>query len=508
MKLNHIKKHLDITKKLMTMSVVLGLSFVFSADYLSQTDIGIDVSNDSIVKKKKQIQILGATVIERDPNISFASRLIGNVKLGLEDAVLTCDSAYRFEDGRFEVFSNVHIIESSGIEVWADYAVLDPEVDAVEISGDVRFIHEEFSIECPALVYDLESKLVSYNQRAEIVEGNRVLSSDNGVYSSNTDRLYAGGEVDIIENDDHIISDSLAIDRNDKTLILFKRSTLKIEGAIIKCDKGNYNGRLEKGWFAGHASMEDEGGYLAGDSIVVSRNDEEGTAWGNITVRDSSGAMTIFGDYAKRTNNYDLVEGELVRLINIEEGDTLKMNSRNLVREDNMLYVFGGVVFEQGDFSGLGDSLSWDRNSNEIWLLGEPVVWSDEDEMTGDTVKMTLKENRPELMKLMGHANVLSPSNDSLDHQISGRDLDAVFKGGELSLVDVSGNGTIQYYSTDNEDIVSLNRASCAHIRIVFLDGSVSRITLLNNPEGHFENLTKESKANYPVKTRRAKPKL
>jgi hypothetical protein len=105
--------------------------------------------------EKKQIEILGADVIERDPNISDASRLVGNVKLGFGDAVLTCDSAYRFDNGKFEVFSDVYIIERAksgeNSEMWAEYAILDPENETVDIRGGVRFNHEEFTIECPSL---------------------------------------------------------------------------------------------------------------------------------------------------------------------------------------------------------------------------------------------------------------------------------------------------------------------------------------------------------------------
>ena len=62
---------------------------------------------------KKQIEILESDVIERNPNISDATRLVGNVTLGFGDAILTCDSAYRFDNGQFEVFSDVYIYEIS-----------------------------------------------------------------------------------------------------------------------------------------------------------------------------------------------------------------------------------------------------------------------------------------------------------------------------------------------------------------------------------------------------------
>ena len=49
------------------------------------------------------VEILAADQISRDPQITEAQRLIGNVKLGHQDAVLSCDSAWRFEGGRVEI---------------------------------------------------------------------------------------------------------------------------------------------------------------------------------------------------------------------------------------------------------------------------------------------------------------------------------------------------------------------------------------------------------------------
>ena len=486
-------------------------SALFACEISAQTD-----SQDA----KKQIEILGADVIERDPNISDATRLVGNVKLGLGNAILTCDSAYRFDNGQFEVFSDVYIfdISTSGerSEMWANYAVLDPESEMIDIREDVRFVHEKFTIECPSLKYGLNSKSVSYVQRAQIIEGDRILSSDVGVYSSLTDRLYAGGNVEIIENEDRILSDSLAVDRNDKTLLLFKHSLIDVNGALIACERGEYDGETEKGWFAGKASIKDIQGLLSGDSIVVNRKKNEGQAWGNVTVCDSSAIMTVYGDYASRINGAEIVKidgaNSLVKLINIEGGDTLKMNCSVLERDQDLLFAFGGVVFEQGSFSGDGDSLSWNRKTDEIWLLGEPVVWSEEDEMTSDTVRMVLKQNKPSVMNLIGRATVLSPANDSLDHKISGRSLDAIFKEGKLKKVDVSGNGTVRYYSIDDNDEISQNIASCAHIRMLFSRGSVKRITLLNNPEGIFEKMSNQSENDFNIEGdsqgRRERPDL
>jgi len=200
------------------------LVILTSPSPLAQTD-----STSSDGSEKTRINILGASVIERNPEISDASRLIGNVKLALDDAILTCDSAYRFDDGRFEVFSEIVISQEPTTILRANYGVLNPDIGAVEIKGDVTFHHEELSISCPSLSYNIDTKHVSYYERAIITEGDRFLSSNIGVYSSKTNRLYAGGNVEILELKDIIQSDSLSIDRNSKTLRLYK--------SIFRCMK-------------------------------------------------------------------------------------------------------------------------------------------------------------------------------------------------------------------------------------------------------------------------------
>ena len=87
------------------MNSILKYIFSFSSLFaiahfaLAQTD-----TTSAEPEKKEQVNILGANTIERNPEISEASRLLGNVKLGFGESVLYCDSAYRFDDGTFEVF--------------------------------------------------------------------------------------------------------------------------------------------------------------------------------------------------------------------------------------------------------------------------------------------------------------------------------------------------------------------------------------------------------------------
>jgi lipopolysaccharide export system protein LptA len=291
----------------------------------------------------------------------------------------------------------------------------------------------------------------------------------------------------MIENKDIITSDSLGLDRNDKTLLLFKTSHLKVGGAEIFCDRGRFNFETGMGWFAGDASIRDSGGMLAGDSIAVSKDDNYGTAWGNVMVVDSTGNMTVTGVYANRWEEIDIVKGDSLQkaiATNIENGDTLVLSTRELMRRGDWLFATGKVEFFQDSFAGMGDSLSWNMENDEVWLLGDPVVWAKGDELSGDTVVMTLSDNKPSTLSLLNNALVLSVANDSLKNLISGKQLDAQFLNGKLHQVDVSGNGVIEYYVLDDPSNISINKATCSHIRMLFNEGEVEKIILLTSPDG------------------------
>jgi lipopolysaccharide assembly outer membrane protein LptD (OstA) len=439
------------------------------------------------IAQTTHVQILAADIIERDPSISDASRLIGDVKLGFGDAILTCDSAYRHEDGEFEVFSNVVVRQQPSTTLTSNYAVLFPDEQLITVTEGVEFQHEEMHIECNTMFYELETKSVYYLERSKIIEGNRTLESDYGTYRSASDRLYAGGNVIMIENDDVIISDSLGLDRNDKTLLLFKSSHLNVGGAEIFCRQGRFNIETGTGWFSGDASIRDSGGMLAGDSIAVSRDDNYGTAWGNVMVEDSTGNMTVTGVYANRWDDNDIVKGDTLQkaiATNIENGDTLILSTDELMRNGDWLYATGTVEFSQDSFAGMGDSLSWNMEDDEVWLLGNPVVWAKGDELRGDTVVMTLSDNKPSSLSLLNNALVLSVANDSLQNLISGKRLDARFFNGKLHQVDVTGNGNVEYYLLDDPANISINKATCSHIRMLFNEGDVEKIILLTSPDG------------------------
>ena len=102
---------------------------------------------------------------------------------------------------------------------------------------------------------------------------------------------------------------------------------------------------------------------------------------------------------------------------------------------------------------------------------------------------MMVVDNKPSILSLIGNAMVLSYTNDTLQNQMMGKTLDAKFTGGDINHVDIKGNGNILYYTVDDANSVSLNKATCSHIKMHFRNREVESIILLNSPEGSVEKL-------------------
>ena len=155
------------------------------------------------------VEILAADQILRDPSVTEAQRLIGHVKLGHEDAVLTCDSAWRFDDGSVEVFSHIVMQQPPATTMTADYLRIEPNEDWALASGDVELLHESAKLSAPSLMYLMKSRAARYSEGALIVDEGWTVKSRSGLYRKISETLELGGQVVAVNEGDTLRSDSL-----------------------------------------------------------------------------------------------------------------------------------------------------------------------------------------------------------------------------------------------------------------------------------------------------------
>ena len=438
------------------------------------------------------VEILAADQILRDPVITEAQRLIGHVKLGHQDAVLTCDSAWRFDDGSVEVFSHVVMQQPPATTMTANYLRIEPNEDWAMASGDVELQHETARLYAPFLRYLLNSRTARYTEGANIVDEGWTMNSRHGQYRTASKTLELGGNVLAVNEGDTLRSDSLHWMRAESRYRFFGATEWMGTDDHFSCLSGDIVMDEEPlGWLAGQVKVDDGEGTVQGDSLSWASSSSE--VWGHVVLAQSDGTGTVHGRYALRqeADSLELVIGDPQQrawLEQIDEGDTLRLAADTIQRKGEVLTAFHHVTLVQDELVGVGDSLVWMDDQGTIQLWGEPRLWSSEDKLSGDTLTLRLTDQSPEKLEMRGHAVVLSSANDTLAHRIQGRDLDAFFEEGELRYVDVVGNGEVVTFDVpENEGKIRMNTAVCAKVTLEVAERKLTGIALKQSPRGKIQ---------------------
>ena len=445
-----------------------------------------------MLAQAQTVEILAADQILRDPAVTEAQRLIGHVTLGHQDAVLTCDSAWRFDDGSVEVFSHVVMQQPPATTMTAEYLRIEPNEDWALASGDVELLHESAKLSAPSLMYLMKSRAARYSEGANIVDEGWTVESRCGLYRTATETLELGGQVLAVNDSDTLRSDSLHWMRTESRYRFLGPTEWMGTDVHFSCQCGDIVMDEEPlGWLAGKVKVDDSEGVVQGDSLSWGETSSE--VWGHVTLAQSDGTGTVHGRYALRqeADSLELVIGDAERrawLEQIDEGDTLRLAADTLQRKGEVLTAFHRVTLIQDELVGVGDSLVWMDNEGTIQMWGEPRLWSDEDKLSGDTLTLWLTDQSPDKLEMRGHAVVLSSANDTLAHRIQGRDLDAFFEEGELRFVDVVGNGEVVTFDVpEREANVRMNTAVCAKVTLEVAERKLTGIALKQSPRGKIQ---------------------
>jgi hypothetical protein len=148
--------------------------------------------------------------------------------------------------------------------------------------------------------------------------------------------------------------------------------------------------------------------------------------------------------------------------------------------------AYNTVKIFKSDLQGLADSVEYRSIDSTIYFYQNPVLWSEGNQMTADSIKMLIKNNT--IDKIFMNVNSFVISTDTLlnFNQIKGRRMTADFLNRKINRVVVEGNGEAIYYILEEDESASsgLNRIICSNLTIRFKDGKVNNLSFYTQPEG------------------------
>jgi lipopolysaccharide export system protein LptA len=326
------------------------------------------------------------------------------------------------------------------VKVWCDRALRYMVQNKFELFGNVKVVRDSITIRSKEGVYYAERRMMEGKNGIQLDRGKTSLTARNGEYF-------------VDEKRSHFIGDVVLVDTS----------------TTITCNEMHY--------FEAETR-----------SIAI----------GNVHVFENTNGVNIYGDslihIEQKKFTLVLKQPRLMKIDTSASGiiDTMVVVSREMQSIQDTAERFiaiDSVRLVKGDMSARCGKATYLVKNDFIALQTHPIIWSGENQITGDSIRVRMEDKRIKSMWVKNRAMAISRVDTALPsrfNQLTGRELTMYFRANKLEQVDVQKNATSLYYLFDNREPNGANKSSGDRIFIDFVAGDVDRIKIVGGVQGQY----------------------
>jgi lipopolysaccharide export system protein LptA len=425
-------------------------------------------------------------------------RLIGNVIFVQNKTTIYCDSAH-FYKGRnsVEAFGHVHIVDGDSVDITGSRLEYDGNTKKAKLRNKVVFTKlATATLYTDHLDFSRPQNLAHYFNGGRLVDSINVLTSNKGYYNLKSNLASFKKNVRVKNPDYTMTADSLQYNSRTKIIYFVTETTVVNKDSSTFVYNGGYYNTQTRISDVEEGTGESVDYTIVGDKYDFDGIRNVGKVRGNVVMTSKKENLMIYGqasDYFKNTGITKVYNNPYVAKVT-DDNDTLYISADTLVSIDNedekkkRLLAYHNVKIYKKDMQGVADSIEYRPSDSTIYFYKKPVLWSQGNQMTADSIRMLIEHNT--ISKIFMVANSFVISQDSLlnFNQIKGRKMTAELANSKMSRVIVIGNGESLYYILDDKDgsFMGMNKIICSNITIRFKDGKVNNLSFYVKPDGQF----------------------
>lgn len=446
--------------------------------------------------KPKTINIENSDLVEiNQVLVPDGVLLTGNVKVNHDGVVLTCNKAYFFQKENYlKAFGNVQLVQGDTLFLNSKYAEYSGNLKKAFATGDAVMSSPDATLRTDTINFDRNVQQVFYNTKGTIVNKDNTLVSKSGRYFVEEKKFQFLTEVTITNPKYVIKSNHLDYYSNSGHTYLFGPSTITSQSNYIYTEKGFYDTKKNLAHFLRRSYIKYDDRLIEGDSLYYNRNIEFASATRNVKITDSINRGIVKGHYAEI---YKLKDSMFVTkravAINLVEKDSVYIHGQKLMvtgkEGERILRAYKNVRFYKIDMSGKCDSIHSNSKTALTKLIGNPILWNGESQITGDIMHLIGDNTTKKLDSLKVLNNTFIVSRDTLGtgyNQVKGINLFGKFKDGKLHDVDVIKNTEVVYYmrNDDDHELIGINKNVSSKINLILENNDIQTITFFNKVDG------------------------
>jgi lipopolysaccharide export system protein LptA len=423
-------------------------------------------------------------------------RILGNVVMNHDSAFLYCDSAYVNEaENKVIAYGNVRIKLSDTLNLYSDSLRYNGSTKIANAFSNVKLIDNQTILTTDTLVYNRNTRIAQYDYWGKIVNDKNNLVSLHGYYYTDLKEFFFKDKVTMINPDCDMHSDTLKYNTVTETAYFYGPSHIISKDKVdsIYCENGWYNTRLDVARFRDRARIYHEATYLTGDSMYYERKNGFGQVFRRALLVDTVQNIILMGNYGEmqRKNGFAFMTDSAVSVL-VDKKDSLFMHA-DTVRATfdtgqniKNVFCFYKVKFFRDDLQGMCDSLTYFSRDSSLTMYRQPVIWSDSNQLSADSIKLTMLNGQADSLKMYSAAFIISKDDTGSYNQIKGRNVLAKFRDNDLYKINVIGNAqTIYWAREEDKTLIGINMAVSSEMLIFLEKNQLKSITYINNPDAH-----------------------
>ena len=411
---------------------------------------------------QNEFQIIQSKVLEQKTISNEKFEIFsGDVIAKHKQIILYCDSMLISKKNNFvQAWSN----EKSIIKDTNDLIIESKKILFFKNDSIINFKNEVFGkknnqkIYTEYLSYNLTSQTAYYNKGGKVEDENYLIISDNGEYNLEDKTANFKYNIELKSDDFTILSNDIDIDRSNKTIKFNSRSSIIKDSLIIKGDNGIFRNEKKKLELSGN--------------VHVSQNEK----------------INIYSNYLYDNDSISIFNLKPKLIIKSDNNDSFKITGDEIRinQVDSILFVNNNVYMKNDSIKGKCNKYIYDLKSNKNSLINEPVIFINNQQITGDTIFLFTKNEMIDSIYINNNTFLSSQKNKNYYNQIKGNILQGKFKENKIEYINIIGNGKLKYFNEKDEKIDGVNEVISDEIEIYFKNSQIDKIYFIGQPDANY----------------------
>lgn len=409
---------------------------------------------------------------------SFPNHLIlkSNVIFNHEGMTMTCDSAvFNTQDNIINAYNNIHIYQDT-LHLYGDEFVYDANIKVAEVFGEIVTLHDdEVTLQTDYLVMDRVYQTVRYTTHANIWDKENTMESQMGTYFIET-----------------------------KTFEFAQDVIIKTPKADIFSDSIFYNSKTDDALLYANNLIVSDAKSLVADSIYYNTKTENSRAYNNVHLVDTTNQVIAYSSYLEKDENssvpYMFLSQDIL-VQQIENKDTLHLHCDTIwINFDTAMnaeevYAYHHLKFYRQDMQGASDNLYYDIKDSLVYFLGAPILWSESNQFTADTISLKIDNNIVKEMYMYPNVIIAQNSDTTTSqyfNQIGGRKFRADFSNNKITFAEIEHQVKSIFYFWEEgkkaKKLTGVNIGESSKLNLYFEKGQLKKMTAIYLPKFYLDD--------------------